>query len=156
MPTTPIVFIDTSVFANLIEVNGNTQNRASVLKQFDAYVEAGARFVLPITTIVETGNLIFYAGGDPRPAAERLVAALTAAQSANPPWTVRAVSWDSNFVTSLIDGNSTGSPLVNLISDRRMATGDVSILVERDQFREETAYTDVRVWSLDSQLQAFQ
>ncbi|WP_091117259.1 hypothetical protein [Nocardioides psychrotolerans] len=150
-----MIFIDTSVFANLIEVNGNSQDRASVLEQFDAFVNSGARFVLPITTIVETGNLIFYAGGDPRPAAERLVGALSAAQEVNPPWTVRAVDWDLGFVAALIDGDSTGSSLVDLISDKRMASGDVAILVERDRFRDETAYTDVRVWSLDSQLQAF-
>lgn len=155
MPANAVIFIDTSVFANMIEVNGNSQDRASVLEQFDAYVNAGARFVLPITTIVETGNLIFYAGGDRRPAAERLIAALTAAQETNPPWTVRAVDWDPDFVAALINGDSTGSSLVDLISDKRMASGDVAILVERDRFREETAYTDVRVWSLDSQLQAF-
>lgn len=155
MPTNPVVFIDTSVFANLIEVNGNSQHHASVVKQFDEYEKTGARFILPITTIVETGNLIFYAGGDPRPAAERLVRALTAAGEANPPWTVRAVNWDLGFVETLINGDSTGSSLVDLISDKRMASGDVAILVERDRFRDETAYTDVRVWSLDAQLQSF-
>lgn len=155
MPANPVIFIDTSVFANLIEVNGHSQDRASVLEQFDTYVSAGARFVLPITTIVETGNLIFYAGGNPRPAAERLIAALRAAQDSNPPWTVRAVDWDSDFITALINGDSTGSVLVSLIGDKRMASGDVAILVERDRFRDETAYTDVRVWSLDAQLQAY-
>ncbi len=65
------------------------------------------------------------------------------------------MAWDPDFVTALIGGDSTGSSLVDLISDKRMASGDVAILVERDRFRNETAYTDVRVWSLDSQLQSF-
>jgi len=154
MPANPVVFIDTSVFANLIEVNGRCDERESVLAEFDRFSKLGAKFVLPITTVIETGNLIFYSSGDRRPAAQRLVQALQAAREANPPWTVRAVNWDDDFVSALIGGDSTGSSLVDLISEKRLATGDVGILVERDQFLAETAFTDVRVWSLDAQLRS--
>ena len=152
MPASPVVFLDTSVFANLLDVPGRAQQREEVLQEFDRLSSLGAKFVLPITTIIETGNLIFYAEGDRRSAAQRLVNALQAARTEDPPWTVRAVNWDDDFVAALIDGDSTGSCLVDLISDKRLATGDVSILVERDQFLAGTAFTDVRVWSLDSQL----
>lgn len=40
------------------------------------------------------------------------------------------------------------------MSNGLMGTGDVSILVERDQFLEETAYTNVKVWTLDANLSA--
>ena len=87
--------------------------------------------------------------------AERLQAVLRAAHDADPPWIIRAVTLDQQFIQELLDGNSTGFDLVTLIGDGRLGTGDVALLVERDQFLRETAYVRAEVWSLDQELTAY-
>ena len=111
--------------------------------------------MIPVTSIVETGNRIAQQASDRRRFAERLKTILETANAPNPPWIVRDVKFDQQFVDELLAGNSTGSNLVDLIGDRRMGTGDVALLVERDQFKRQTAYVDVGVWSLDGELSTY-
>ena len=61
---------------------------------------------------------------------------------------------DQQFADELLAGNSTGSDLVTLLGDGRLGTGDVAILVERDQFKRKTAHASLEVWTLDSELSA--
>ena len=70
------------------------------------------------------------------------------------PWILREAALDQYFVDELLDGNSTGSDLVTLLGDGRLNTGDVAILVERDQFERKTAHANVEVWTLDEELAA--
>lgn len=123
-----------------------------MIEQFDSLRGSGANFILPITTLIETGNHISHCDHGRREAAERFAKAVGAARMADPPWTIRDVRWDGGFVDALLAGDSTGSDLVAHLTSRALGAGDVAILVERDQFREETAFTDVRVWSLDAGL----
>ncbi|MBO0612093.1 MAG: hypothetical protein RL122_1764 [Pseudomonadota bacterium] len=60
-----ICVIDTSVFTNLLKVPGRNQNEAEVLRAYQEYAELGCKFILPIATIVETGNHIAQNGHRP-------------------------------------------------------------------------------------------
>lgn len=155
MPSMPVWLIDTSVFVEILDVPGKAQQHETVAAEFVARSDAGHRFVLPVTTIVETGNHVAQCAGDRRGAARRFVRALENAQTEDPPWIVRDVKWDPGLLAQLIAGDSTGSSLLDLLSQGRMGTGDVAILVERDEFRASTAYTDVRVWTLERNLGAY-
>jgi len=53
-----ICLIDTSIFLNLLNVPNCNQNHDSVLQDFQTYIEAGCIFILPMATILETGNHI--------------------------------------------------------------------------------------------------
>ena len=110
--------------------------------------------MIPITAVIETGNHIAQAAGDRRAAAERFVGFLAAASSGIAPWTVQRPSWDDEFLAELCAGNATGQLFTDLAS-ARMGAGDVAILVERDRFRRDSAYTDVQVWTLDVGLGAY-
>lgn len=53
-----VCIIDTSIFLNLLNVSGRNQQRESVNSDFIEYVNLGATFILPMATIIETGNHI--------------------------------------------------------------------------------------------------
>lgn len=154
MPANQVTLIDTCVFLNLLNVPGSCDRHHEIREEFQLRRDQGEEFVLPITTIIETGNTIVGHGGTDRRAVERFVRALEETIEGRAPWLFREVAWDARFLESLHSGDSTGSSLLNLMSNGLMGTGDVSILVERDQFLEETAYTNVKVWTLDANLSA--
>lgn len=152
MPVMPVWLIDTSVFVEILDVPGKAQQHKVVTDEFLARYKKGHRFVLPVTTIIETGNHIAQCSGNRREAARRFIIALEKAKSESPPWIVRDVKWDQELLSFLLSGDSTGSSLLDLLGDGRMGTGDVALLVERDDFRNSSRYTDVRVWTLEATL----
>lgn len=151
----PVWLIDTSVFVEILNVPGKSQQHEAVAAKFVSRHENGHRFVLPVTTIIETGNHIAHCAPNRRNAAKRFILALEQAQSDSPPWIVRDVKWDRVLLSRLLEGNSTGSDLLNLLGDGRMGTGDVALLVERDEFRNASSFTDVRVWTLEAALGSY-
>ncbi len=155
MPTNPVLLIDTSVFLNLLEVPGRCDHAVEAKAEFERLRRAGAKFLIPVTTLIETGNFIAQVRGDRASAAARFLRAVEAARQDNPPWTVRGVSWDAAFLEDLLGGDSTGSTLEQLMSSGTFGVGDVAILIERDRFRAGTAYTDVRIWTFDQHLAAY-
>ena len=149
-----VTFIDTSVLCELLEVPGMCDQHEDIRAEFELRDEAGERFVIPITAVIETGNHIAQAAGDRRAVAERFVRFLSAAGSGQAPFTVQRSSWDDDFIVELCAGNATGQQFVDL-AQSKMGAGDVAILVERDRFKRDSAYTDVHVWTLDATLNAY-
>jgi hypothetical protein len=148
-----VTFIDTSVLCELLQVPGRCAQHEQIRTEFVLRSDQGERFVVPITAVIETGNHIAQAGGNRRDAAKRFVAFLGAAGSAEAPFTVHRMSWDDQFLNELCDGNATGQAFIDL-ANGGMGAGDVAILVERDRFKRDSVYTDVRVWTLDLALGA--
>lgn len=124
-----------------------------VADEFAARQAAGQQFVIPVTAVIEPGNQIAQLSADRRTYAERLCNVVDESRGQNPPWIVRAVTWDESFLDALVGGDSTGSDLVTLLGNK-LGTGDVAILVERDQFVSETAYVRTEIWTLDAELRA--
>lgn len=149
-----VTFIDTSVLCELLQVPGMCSQHEDIRTEFELRDDDGQRFVIPITAVIETGNHIAQANGDRRAAAERFVGFLAAASLGVAPWTVQRLSWDDEFLVELCAGNATGQPFIDLAS-AKMGAGDVAILVERDRFKRDSAYTDVQVWTLDEALGAY-
>ncbi|QWL28865.1 hypothetical protein E2R33_09805 [Rathayibacter toxicus] len=154
MPANTVYFIDTSVLLNMLRIPGKCQDASKIHAEFRTLKSAGAKFVLPITALIETGNAIAQCKSDRRRAAEKYVDAITAARDNSAPWIIRDVHWDTDFIDTLVRGASTGQFLVDHLSASSLGGGDLAILVERDRFLAETAFTDVRVWTLDTRLDA--
>src|SRR5262245_3202120 len=82
-----LVFIDTSILTNFFDVPNKNSDRATVVKEFEQRRQAGATFVLPVTSIIETGNHIAQLNGNARrTCAQRFIRALELAVEENPPW----------------------------------------------------------------------
>lgn len=138
--------VDTTILCNIVPVPGRDQDRKAVMQQFDDYIELGVNFILPMATIIETGNHIAQNGDgrQRRTAAKRYVI----------------------LVKDAIDGNSPFSPTrffepeeLRLWLDefpdfamRKIGLGDLSIVEELNKQRELNPYRTVSVWSLDSDL----
>lgn len=152
-----VQFIDTSVLCHLLEVPGRTSDvvAADTQRLFRERFDAGVRFVLPITTIVETGNFIAQCGGDRRSAAQRFDRALAAAASESPPWLIHDVAWNSEFVNDLLAGNATGTSLIEHFTAKTLGAGDLTILVERDRYAATRSFDTVEIWTTDAGLSAY-
>lgn len=152
-----VVFVDTSVLCNLLEVPGRCQDHEDVLARFKHLVSEGCRFVLPLTSLIETGNHICHSRGDRRTAAERYARLITQIADGLAPWKLHRVEWADDLLRELLAGGGTGQPAVDWLGNASMGAGDLAILVERDDFVRRSAYKrdDVAIWSLDAQLGSY-
>jgi hypothetical protein len=126
-----------------------------VRAEFERRIEEGVSFILPVSTIIETGNLIANGSGDRRAAAKKLLDALQLARETSPPWIIRDVPWDSDFLDRFIAGDSTGTGLLGHLTAGSLGSGDVAILVERDLIEDGLSGARVRVWTFDNELHAY-
>lgn len=149
-----VVFVDTSVILRLIGMDGIDQATNAAV-EFDERRDQGQRLILTATALIEAGNHIAQQSSGRRALAEQLRKLIEAANTPDPPWIIRETAMDEDFVNDLLKGNSTGSDLITLLGDGRLGTGDVAILVERDQFKTKTAHARVDVWTLDDELASY-
>jgi hypothetical protein len=153
-----IIFIDTGVLCNLLEVPSRCQDHGEVVQRFEEFVSEGCQFVLPLTSLIETGNHISHAGGNRRAAAERYARLIAQIADGGAPWKLNQVEWGEGLLRAFLAGNATGQPVVDWLGNAQMGAGDIAILVERDDFIERSAYKadDVTIWSLEGQLASYE
>jgi hypothetical protein len=150
-----VTLIDTSILCELLQVPDKCQQHADVHEEFVKRADAGEQFIIPITAVIETGNHIAQASSGRRSAAERLERFLDLARSSTVPFVLNTTSWDDAFLTALCDGDSTGQSLIDLLGNGQMGAGDITILVERDQFQARSALQKIGIWTLDAVLGAY-
>lgn len=152
-----VTFIDTSILCELVGVPGKSQQPLAMRAELARRMEAGQRFVIPITAVIETGNHIAQGTGDRRGAALRLDGLLRRAIAGDSPFVLNQVAWDDAFLTELCNGNATHQTLVDLAGNGQLGAGDVAILVERDRFVAASAFSgqEVTIWTQDQRLRAY-
>jgi hypothetical protein len=150
-----VLFVDTSVLCNLLRVPGRCERAAEMQSIFRDLLSEGVGFVLPITSVIETGNFIQQCTDDRHAAATRFREALQAAATSSPPWIVHNLDWDEKFLAALVAGDSTGSTLVEHFTNKLLGAGDLSILVERDMYAAKRAVASVEIWTIDEKLDAY-
>lgn len=101
-----ICIIDTSVFLNLLNVPGKNQDKEKMKECFAEYAELGVTFILPMATIIETGNHIAQNGdgGTRRNVASRFCEAIKGAFNGDAPYqpsefpdSTEILGWIDNF-----------------------------------------------------------
>lgn len=150
-----VYFIDTSVFCNILPVPGRDQDRSEVLAELQER-QAVSTLILPITTIVETGNFIAQlpTGGERRAAAARFMQVLRLICEGKAPWSLHQFAWDLDIVQDLIDGAGTGRAL-HEHAEAKVGAGDLTVLAEMRAYSTRASPATVAVWSLDADLSAF-
>ena len=151
-----ITFIDTSVLCDLLRVPGKSQRAEEAEAELARRQDRGERFILPLSTIIETGNHVEQAA-DNRPAAEAFTRFVQAAIDGGGPFQANTVTWDASFLDRLLSGATTGVAFVDLAANHQLGSGDLAILVERDLFVASTAFRpqDVEIWTHDARLTAY-
>ena len=51
-----IVIVDTTVFLNLLNVPHHNDRKNDIDRQFEAFLDAGARFILPLAVVFQAGD----------------------------------------------------------------------------------------------------
>lgn len=148
-----VVFLDTSVLTNLLDVPRRNSDRGEVATQFKGLVERKATFVIPFAAVIETGNHIAQCEGHARrQCTSRLADFLRAACSDRPPWVISGMRWDREELATLVDGWEGGLPLIGF-AEQGIGAGDASILLEMRLYRARVpSGQPVRLWTLDTGL----
>ncbi len=153
-----IVFVDTSVLTNVLDVPGKNGERDVVLPLFREMAQDGSTLIIPIAAIIEVGNHIAQLPGDDRrDRASRFEGFLRRSLDGKPPWVVSGASWDSAFLRELVDGHPRRPGMVALCTSR-VGTGDGSILLEVERYRQRSdvpSAVPIELWSLDQGLSTY-
>jgi hypothetical protein len=152
-----VCIIDTSIFMSILDVPGRNQYREKVGKDFEEFAGNNCTFILPMATIVETGNHIAQQGDGRvrRDTALRFVTAVKASFEEEPPWRTAEFPRTDEIIT-WIDGfpDMAGQ---NKKPDKYEGTsfGDFSIIQEFHKACKRFSMTEVFIWSLDQDLRAY-
>lgn len=152
-----ICLIDTSIFLEILNVPNYNQHRESVLEDFETYFQAGCTFLLPMATILETGNHIAQNGDGTlrRKTAIHFVEQVKAAFTGEAPWrpttfpnTEEILLWIDQF-PDLAGKNKAPLKLEGT------SFGDLSIIQEFHKSCNLFSMSEVFIWSLDSDLKNY-
>lgn len=153
-----IVLLDTSVYLNVLDVPGFNQDREGILNEFQACVQNGDYFLLPMATIWETGNHIadLPEGGRRRQFAQKLVDAVRDALHGAAPYRTTYFPDREVFMSWLVDFPDYAQ---RNKTDRKIREGvslsDLSIIKEWEQTRDRHSMSRVLIWSLDEDLAGY-
>lgn len=143
-----ICLIDTSVFCNILRVPNRDQQHQNVMRQLRQYVNTRVTLLLPLTTIIETGNHIAQQGdgGTRRKVATIFVQQVQAALDGEAPWTPTLLDLRTlrDYLTEFPDSAMRG-----------MGLGDLAILKELERQCSLHHARRVFIWSLDQHLSIY-
>ena len=154
-----ICIIDTTIFLNLMNVPNRNDQKTLVRSDFQTFAASGATFILPMATIIETGNHIAQNGdgGTRRKTAERFCKAVKGAFEGIAPYKP-SDSPDKHEVLTWIDQfpDAAGKNVKSAIKDEGTSFGDLSIIAEYNKAITLThGMVEVFIWSLDGDLQQY-
>lgn len=144
-----LCIVDTSVFCELIKIPGLCSQAENFEREWKKRIKAGERFLVPLATLIETGNHIgqISDGTLRREAARRFVGDVRVALEGRAPYvivpevsvdTVR--EWCDSFVAWSVQGSGLGDLSIQLLWARQN-------VLHPDR--------RVYVWALDRHLQAY-
>jgi hypothetical protein len=152
---TAICLIDTSVLLNILNVPGRNSDVIQVIKDYGVYVDLGVTFILPMATIIETGNHIAQNGNGAvrRATATRFCEAVAGAFNGEAPWQPSEFP-NSAEITSWIHEypNHAGQNKSPTKTAEGTSFGDLSIIKEYEKCRSKFSMSEIFIWSLDSDL----
>jgi hypothetical protein len=119
-----------------------------------ARLRSGQQFILPITTVIETGNFIAQIprGDSRRACAIRMAELLRLICQGRAPWVLHDVAWNRDFLERFLDGADTQVGYVQHAVSQ-LSAGDLCLLTERHHYHTRTSIT-ARIWTLDAGLAA--
>lgn len=153
-----ICLIDTSVFLNLLNVPDKSQNKDEVVREYHEYVDLGMTFILPMATILETGNHIAQNGDGRvrRETAIRFCDVVRGAFEGEAPYTPSEFPNMQTILTWLdkfpeLAGRNKSSDRVG----EGTSFGDLSIIEEFNRCVARYSMSEVFIWSFDEDLKIY-
>lgn len=153
-----IVLLDTSIYLNVLDVPVWNQDRDAVLTDFASCASNGDYFLLPLATVWETGNHIadLHDGGLRRQFAQKLLTDVTRAIQGETPYQATYFPDREEFLCWLGEFPEYAQRNKTMKKIREgVSLADLSIIKEWERVCARHSMTRVRIWSLDSDLTAF-
>ena len=153
-----IYLIDTSIFLNILDVPNRNELKDELLDEFTNMVLAGHKFILPMATIIETGNQIAQNGNgwQRRETAQVFVDRLHEAFAGKAPFRINELptrtdilQWLHEFPDHAMRNKSPQR------TSEGTSFGDLSIIKDFELTCKRFPMTEIRIWSLDSDLQGY-
>lgn len=144
-------FIDTSVFVELLNVPGMNERYAEIRQDYELLAQNGDTFVLPVAVLVETGNHIAHIpdGTLRRRVALKFVDLVKRAINMEGNWNVMPEISEDILERILVSFPKHASSEIGF--------GDVSIIEQfEDYWQNRQPIGEMRIWSLDDHLSAYQ
>ncbi len=146
-----IALVDTSVFCNILRVPGYDQDYDQVMQGLEHYIRTRVHLLLPVATILETGNHIAHLknGQVRRQTAVNFVKAVRDALDEQAPWTVSR---------PLLDPKDLRDYLAQFpdAAMRGISLGDFSIIQEYARLCKLHRERYIFIWSLDKDLGGYE
>lgn len=151
-----VVFMDTTVLLNVLNVPGNTNSVTAHdvdIKRLGELVRAGAQLVLPLTTIIETGNAIAKVTADRNRYVDQFVRFLRSSLTSEAPWLATGETTNAALLSRMVDGGDV--KLADLMRTG-VGTGDAAIIAEVAELKTRIpSATPVSIWTHDKGLSAY-
>ena len=153
-----VCLIDTSIFLNLLNVPNRNQERRHVVQDYIEYAQNECTFILPMATVLETGNHIAQNGdgGTRREAAQRFCDVVLGAFNGTAPYRPmdfpsahEIASWLSEFP------NEAGKNKSATKRGEGTSFGDFSIIKDFEKCRAKFAMSEIFICSLDDDLKQY-
>jgi hypothetical protein len=153
-----IVLLDTSVYLNVLDVPSWNQDRNTVLTDFANCVSNGDYFLLPLAAVWEAGNHIadLQDGGLRRQYAQKLLTDVKKALQGETPYQATYFPEREEFLCWLEEfpGYAEKNKTIKKIREG-ISLADLSIIKEWERVCARHSMSRVRIWSLDSDLSAY-
>jgi hypothetical protein len=152
-----VCLIDTTVFLILLNVPNRNQDHKLVLKNFQIYVDLDCTLLLPMATIIETGNHIAQNGnGDiRRKIAIKFVKDVKATFNGDKPWEPSQFPQIKDILLWIDQFPDLAGKNKNPKKMEGTSFGDFSIIQEFHKACKIHSMKEVFIWSLDSDLKMY-
>ncbi len=152
-----VLFVDTSILCDLLKVPGKCQRHDEVRDELQSLEDSGIQLVLPIASVIETGNHIAQAkdGHGRHASAEAFVRLLRLTARGDAPWVLHSVAWDARMLDLLCHGPGQIGTFVEMAGAGILGAGDIAILAECELYSSRTAGVQVSVWTHDERLASY-
>lgn len=144
-------FIDTSVMMNLLEVPGRCADSQMIKDEFRQIIDNKEVLILPIATIIETGNHIAHIsnGNSRRTIASKFGEFLRKTAEGEAQWKLYGIELDKEGLVYLADH-------IEENAMQQVGVGDMSIIHEYEQYKSNTpGIGRIMIWSTDRHLQGY-
>lgn len=145
-------FIDTSIIMNLLEVPNMCADAKDVKEEFKAAVEAKETMILPMSTIIESGNHIAHIvdGTVRRTKALEFQTFLRKTAKDEAPWKLYGLEMKKEDLLALADD------FPECALRMEMGIGDMSIIRFYERYKKEVpAIGHIMIWSKDNHLMGY-
>lgn len=146
-------FIDTSIVMNLLEIPNMCADAKAVKEEFCKIIENQETLILPLSTIIESGNHIAHIkeGAIRRTKAIKFEEFLYKTANAEAPWTLYGVELTKEDLLILAE------QFPQKALEEQMGIGDMSIIRFYEKYKETIpAIGKIMIWSTDKHLQGYE